>query len=168
MKACIVVVVAMAGCIRVSTAEHHGQEYAINYFNILPSLSMKKLSCIVILLCTFLIMGAIETNAQTKKGKALRHVVLFGFKSTSSAEDVKKVEQAFAALAGKIKLVKDFEWGTNSSPEGLNQGLTHCFLVTFASDKDRDDYLVHPDHKAFVEVLKPHLDKVTVVDYWSN
>lgn len=129
---------------------------------------MKNFSWIAVMLCTFLIMATIDTQAQSKKGKTLRHVVLFGFKSTSSAEDVKKVEQAFAGLATKIKLIKDFEWGTNSSPEGLNQGLTHCFLVTFTSDKDRDDYLVHPEHKAFVEVLKPHLDKVTVVDYWSN
>jgi hypothetical protein len=65
-------------------------------------------------------------------------------------------------------LIKDFEWGKNTSPENLNQGLTHCFLVTFSSDKDRDTYLVHPDHKAFVEVLKPHLDKVTVLDYWAG
>jgi len=120
------------------------------------------------MLCTFLAMATIDSNAQSKKAKALRHVVLFGFKGTSSPEDIKKVEQAFAGLAGKITLIKDFEWGTNSSPEGLNQGLTHCFLVSFSSDKDRDDYLVHPEHKAFVEVLKPHLDKVTVVDYWTN
>jgi hypothetical protein len=108
-------------------------------------------------------------NAQTKsEAKALRHVVLFKFKDTSKPEDIKKVEEAFAGLAEKIKLIKDFEWGTNNSPENLNQGLTHCFFVTFTSDKDRDDYLVHPDHKAFVDVLRPHLDKVTVIDYWTK
>lgn len=106
--------------------------------------------------------------AQTaQNSKVLRHVVLFKFKDSSSAADVKKVEDAFKALAGKISLIKDFEWGKNTSPENLNQGLTHCFFVTFTSDKDRDDYLVHAEHKAFVEVLKPHLDKVTVVDYWA-
>lgn len=98
----------------------------------------------------------------------LRHVVLFKFSDSSSTADVKKVEEAFAALPGKISLIKDYEWGTNSSPENLNQGLTHCFFVTFASDKDRDAYLVHPEHQAFVDVLKPHLDKVTVVDYWTK
>jgi hypothetical protein len=107
--------------------------------------------------------------AQTQTAsKALRHVVLFKFKDSSAPEDVKKVEVAFAALAGKIPLIKDFEWGKNTSPENLNQGLTHCFIATFSSDKDRDAYLIHPDHKAFVEVLKPHLDKVTVVDYWAG
>jgi hypothetical protein len=99
---------------------------------------------------------------------ALRHVVLFKFTDAATPEDVKKVETAFIGLTEKISLIKDFEWGTNSSPENLNQGLTHCFFVTFASDKDRDEYLVHPDHQAFVEVLKPHLDKVTVIDYWTK
>jgi len=107
-------------------------------------------------------------SAQRKSGAkvALRHVVLFKFKDTSGPDDVKKVEEAFAGLANKIKLIKDFEWGTNNSPENLNQGLTHCFFVTFSSEKDRDDYLVHPDHKAFVDIVGPHLDKVTVLDYW--
>ncbi len=109
-----------------------------------------------------------HTQAQTDSKTALRHVVLFKFADSAKPDDVKKVENAFRALKGKIKLIKDFEWGTNTSPENLNQGLTHCFFVTFSSDKDRDDYLVHPDHKAFVEVLKPHLDKVTVIDYWGR
>lgn len=110
-----------------------------------------------------------NASAQKKTGsKALRHVVLFKFKDTATAEDVKKVEDAFKALPSKIKQIKDFEWGTNNSPEGLNQGLTHCFFLTFSSDKDRDAYLIHPDHKAFGEVVGPVLDKVTVVDYWMK
>ncbi len=126
---------------------------------------MKKitLSLFTILLCISMIASTAQAQSSSKM---LRHVVLFKFKDTSSAQEVKVVEDAFIALKGKIKLIKDFEWGTNNSPENLNQGLTHCFFASFASEKDRDDYLIHPDHKAFVEVLKPHLDKVTVIDYW--
>ena len=98
----------------------------------------------------------------------LRHVVLFGFKSTSSPEDVDKVVDAFKALPSKISEIKGFEWGTNSSPEGLNQGLTHAFTLTFYSDADRDAYLPHPAHKEFGGIVTPHLDKVTVVDYWTK
>ena len=101
-------------------------------------------------------------------GKMLRHVVLFKFKDNSSKEDIKKVEDAFRALPSKISQIKDFEWGTNNSPENLNQGFTHCFFVSFTSEKDREVYLPHPQHKAFVDVLKPHLDKVLVVDYWAE
>ena len=117
-----------------------------------------------------LMMSSMMGNAQNKtgEGKLLRHVVLLKFKDSALPADVKKVEEAFVGLKKKIKLIKDFEWGTNNSPENLNQGLTHCFFATFKSEKDRDAYLVHPDHQAFVEILKPHLDKVTVVDYWTK
>jgi len=115
-----------------------------------------------------LLLGACNSPESKQDEKLLRHLVLFKFTDTASREDIKKVEDAFAGLPAKIKLIKAYEWGTNSSPENLNNGLTHCFFVTFASNKDRDDYLVHPDHKAFVEVLKPHLDKVTVLDYWTT
>lgn len=127
---------------------------------------MKNLTFILIAILFF--TSCSQNQRTSEPQKALRHVVLFKFTDSSTPDDVKKVEDAFAALSGKISLIKNFEWGTNSSPENLNQGLTHCFLVTFASDKDRDDYLVHPDHQAFVEVLKPHLDKVTVLDYWTK
>lgn len=107
-------------------------------------------------------------NTQPPAGKLLRHVVLFKFKDSSSPADIKKVEDAFRALPAKIKEVKGFEWGTNNSPENLAQGFTHCFFVSFASEKDREIYLPHPAHKEFVGVLGPHLDKVLVIDYWAG
>lgn len=96
----------------------------------------------------------------------LRHVVLFKFKDDATSEQVKQVEDAFRKLPSQIKEIKDFEWGTNNSPENLNQGLTHCFFLSFENEKDRDAYLPHPAHKAFGAVLRPYLDKVVVVDYW--
>ena len=66
------------------------------------------------------------------------------------------------------KTIKSFEWGLNNSPEGLDKGLTHCFFVTFDSEKDRDEYLPHPAHQEFVAILKPHLEDAVVVDYWAN
>lgn len=103
-----------------------------------------------------------------KTDSVLRHVVLFKFKEGTSSADIKKVEEAFSALPSKIPQIISYEWGTNNSPEGLNKGLTHCFFLTFKSEEDRATYLPHPDHKAFGEVLGPHLDDVTVVDYWTK
>ena len=118
------------------------------------------------------IMMAIATTTRAQQsqnnGKMLRHVVLFKFKDASSAADVKKVEDAFRALPSKIKEIKGLEWGKNNSPENLNQGFTHCFFVSFTSEEDRAVYLPHPAHKAFVDVLGPHLDKVLVIDYWAG
>lgn len=125
---------------------------------------MKKF---VLIIAVFAIAATI-ISATNKDQKMLRHVVLFKFKDSATPDQIKKVEDAFIALPSKIKEVKGFEWGTNNSPEGLNEGLTHCFFVTFSSEKDRDVYLPHPQHKAFVEILKPILDKVVVVDYWAK
>ena len=100
--------------------------------------------------------------------KMLRHVVLFQFKDSSSDADVGKIVDAFRELPSQISQIADFEYGVNNSPEGLSDGLTHCFLVSFKSEADRDAYLPHPAHQAFVEVLRPHLEKATVVDYWAE
>jgi len=95
--------------------------------------------------------------------------VIFKFKEESSDEDVQKLNDAFNALPEAIPVIKDFEWGINDSPENFHQDFTHCYLVTFASEEDRDNvYTPHPQHQAFVKSLQPHLDKVFVVDYWTN
>jgi len=94
-----------------------------------------------------------------------RHVVLFKFKDDAPAEKVAAVEKAFAELPSKIDTIKGYEWGTNVSPEGLAQGFTHCFLVTFKDKAGLETYLPHPDHKAFGKLLRPILDKVLVVDF---
>jgi len=109
-----------------------------------------------------------ETKTEEVKGPQLRHVVLFKFKETSSEEDIQQVEAAFNALPSKIALIKDYEWGTNNSPENLNKGLTHCYFLTFDSEADRDTYLTHPDHQAFGDIAGPHIADVTVVDYWAK
>lgn len=96
----------------------------------------------------------------------LRHVVLLAFKASATQAQVQTVEAAFADLEVKIKEVAALEWGTNVSPENHAQGFTHCFFLTFAMEADRDAYLSHPDHVAFGALLKPHLEKVCVVDYW--
>lgn len=108
------------------------------------------------------------TLADAKTPKALRHVVEFQFKETSSKEDIQKVVDGFRALPSKISAVADFEYGVDNSPEGLANGFTHCFLLTFHSEADRDTYLKHSEHTKFVDVLKPHLEKAQVIDYWAE
>jgi len=105
------------------------------------------------------------TTLATATEAPYRHVVLFKFKDSASPEQVQSIEKAFIELAGKIDTVKGFEWGTNVSPEGLNDGFTHCFFVTFADKAGLEVYLPHAEHQAFVSKLKPLLDKVCVVDY---
>lgn len=122
---------------------------------------MKKIIC-----CVFFAAFISNVCMSQNTTKMLRHVVLFGWKADADSAAINNVIENFKALPQKITTIKQFEWGKNNSPENLNQGLTHCFILTFSSEKDRDDYLVHPAHKAFGALLKPVLDKVTVVDFW--
>ena len=106
--------------------------------------------------------------AQSSKGAKLRHVVAFKFKDTATKEQIKEVEDAFRALKNKIAEIESLEWGTNVSPEKHAKGFTHGFILTFKSDKDRDAYLVHPEHKKFGELVHPVLADVFVIDFWAK
>ncbi len=113
------------------------------------------------------VLFSLSSMAQSAQ-KELRHVVMFGWKENAPPDSIQKIVTAFKALPGQIKTIKKFEWGVNNSPEKLNQGLTHCFTLTFSNEKDRDDYLVNPTHVAFTKLLPGILDKVTVLDYWAQ
>lgn len=98
----------------------------------------------------------------------LQHVVSFKFKDSATQDQIREVESAFRALKTKIPQIEKLQWGTNNSPEGLNKGFTHCWILTFASEADRDAYLKHPDHVAFGKLLRPVLGDVFVVDFWNK
>lgn len=98
--------------------------------------------------------------------RVLRHVVLFQFIEGTTEAEIEAIENAFRALPGEIPEIYDFEWGTDVSVENKAQGYTHCFLVTFLNEGGREKYLPHPAHKAFGTMLRKHLQKVLVLDYW--
>ncbi len=112
-------------------------------------------------------MSTVPTQADHHE-KKLRHVVAFKYKSSATEADIAKVEKAFADLKKTISEIKAFEKGTNNSPEGLNKGFKHCYLLTFDSEKGRDVYLKHPDHVKFGALLGPYLEDVFVIDYWAK
>ena len=122
-----------------------------------------------------LVPAVIAANAPAKpaggagEGKGeLFHVVALKFKPGATPEQVKGVEQAFEGLKQRIPQIKSLKWGTNVSPEKHDKGFTHGFILSFASDADRDAYLVHPAHKEFGKVLGPVLGDVFVIDFWSK
>jgi hypothetical protein len=118
-------------------------------------------SILAILLAT-LFLGI--TSSAYAAGK-LHHVVCFKFKNTATTQDIKQVEEAFAALKEKVPGIESFKWGTNVSKEQRNKGFTHCFELTFKNEKDRDSYIEHPEHKAFAKLVGPVVDDVFVIDF---
>ncbi|CAF2382808.1 unnamed protein product [Rotaria sp. Silwood2] len=101
--------------------------------------------------------------------KFLRHIVLFKFKDTASHADITKIEREFRALATtKVPQVQQFESGTHIGKENLNQGFTHGFVLTFNTEQDRDTYMAHDDHKAFVKLQQGIVDKKIVLAFWGE
>ncbi len=131
---------------------------------------MKYLIVSLTIAAVFSVLMAVQAaDASKPAGSAtLRHMVGFKFKSTTTEKEIKQVEDAFRDLKKKIPQVVSYEWGINMSPENLNKGCTHGFILTFKSEMDRDTYLNHPDHKAFGAMVRPLLDDVFVLDFWSR
>ncbi len=101
----------------------------------------------------------------------ITHVVLLKIRKDVSKDQVAKVFEALAALQKKIPGILSFSGGAYTSPEGLNRGFTHGFVMTFKDAASRDVYLPHPDHevvKAIVlKVLDGGIDGVVAFDYAS-
>ena len=127
------------------------------------SFAMKRIVAFLLVFLSFSVGSALAAEAP------YRHVVLFKFKDNAAPAEVKKVEDAFLALEAKIPQIQDLEWGTNVSPEKHDKGFTHCWVLGFKTEKDRDEYLVHPDHKAFGKVVGASgVGDIFVVDFWAQ
>ena len=95
----------------------------------------------------------------------VQHIALFRFKLGTSAEFIQRVVDELSRLTKVIPGITDFSIGTNSSPEGLADGLTHGFVMTFEDASARDGYLPHPEHEKFKALVLPYIEKVVVFDY---
>ena len=69
-----------------------------------------------------LTVSAVAADAEKKSGK-LYHVVAFKFKDSASKADIKKVEDAFRDLKGKISQIQSLEWGDQCEPRKARQRL---------------------------------------------
>ena len=93
----------------------------------------------------------------------VKHIVLLKFKSSVSDDQVNQVFDSILDLSETIPGIEDYVSGANMSPEGLNNGSTHAFVITFTDAAARDAYLVHPEHEKVKALLLSVLDSVTVV-----
>ena len=100
--------------------------------------------------------------------KHLRHVVFFKYQSDLAQQKVEELRRSFVQLAQKIDLIQNVEWGLNNSPENLNHGYTDCFILSFLSEQDLKNYLVHPVHVEFVEEYRSMIEDVCVLDFWPQ
>ncbi len=95
----------------------------------------------------------------------VKHVAIAKFKPSTSPATITGIFTAIGRLRLTIPGIEDFSWGANNSPEGLSQGYTHGFSMTFKDVATRDNYLVHPEHVKVKEAAFAHLEGAIVFDY---
>ena len=94
----------------------------------------------------------------------VHHMVLLKMKP-GKAERTRELFPALAELKRRIPGIVHFSGGAYRSPEGLNQGYTHGFLMTFTDAAARDHYLTHPDHEQVKQTFLPDVESVIAFDY---
>lgn len=119
------------------------------------------------LLLAGLMIGIVSAAFVAPKKGHVRHIVVFKYKSSATLQQINEVTTAFRDLKDKIPGIVSFEHGVNNSPENLNKGFTHVYLLTFENAAARDAYLPHPEHKKFGALLGRLgvLEEPFVVDY---
>jgi len=95
----------------------------------------------------------------------VQHVVLVKFKSSTSPGQITQCFEDIGRLRQAIPGIEGYSWGPNNSPEGLNQGYTHGFVMTFKNAAARDAYLPHPAHEKLKAAVLPLVESVLVFDY---
>lgn len=93
------------------------------------------------------------------------HIVLVKFKDGTTPEQIDQIFDNFLDISETIPGIENFVSGPNTSPENLNQGYTHAFVMTFCDSMARDAYLLHPEHNRVKQQANVIFDSVLVVDF---
>jgi quinol monooxygenase YgiN len=95
----------------------------------------------------------------------IKHIALFKFKEGTAEEQVQKVLDELMELSENVPGIEDYVAGLNNSPEGLNKGYTHGFVMTFTDTAARDAYLPHPEHERIKTDVLPLIEDVAIFDF---
>jgi hypothetical protein len=95
----------------------------------------------------------------------VKHFGMFQFKPEITQDGIDTCFRELVGMVGKIPGLIDVHHGPYDSAEGLNDGFTHGFIMTFESPEARDAYLPHPEHERVKSIVVPCLARVTVFDF---
>jgi len=94
----------------------------------------------------------------------IRHILLLQFAADTSEDQIADMFSQFCDLQTSIDGIQSIDFGVNNNPEGLHKQFTHAAVVTFTTKKARDQYLPHPVHQQFKNILTPLLADLIVLD----
>ena len=98
----------------------------------------------------------------------IRHIVLTKFKDDVSEETIKGIYDGLSAVADKLPGAANFTGGRSQSPEQIERGYMHGFVIDFHSWDALQTYADNEDHKALggqlVTNAQGGIDGILVLD----
>ena len=98
----------------------------------------------------------------------IRHIVLVKFQPTVSEDTISGLFQELTAIREQVSGILDITSGRSESPEKIERGYMHGFVVDFEDWDALERYQTHPDHKALGGKLVANavggLDGILVLD----
>ena len=98
----------------------------------------------------------------------IRHIVLTKFKPDVSETTIKGVYDGLSALVDKLPGAANFTGGRSESPEQIERGYMHGFVIDFDSWEALQTYTDNKEHKALGGQLVAHaeggIDGILVLD----
>jgi hypothetical protein len=92
------------------------------------------------------------------------HLVLLVLRAGVTEADLAGFGRLLAALPEQIDGIESVRFGSSNSPEGLEQGYSYGFLITFTDEHARDRYLPHPGHAPISALAQQLSERVLVFD----
>lgn len=98
----------------------------------------------------------------------IRHIVLTKFKPEVQEEKVREIYAGLAALAERLPGAHHFTGGRSESPEQIERGYLHGFVIDFDGWDALENYAGNEEHKALGAQLVKNavggIDGILVVD----
>lgn len=98
----------------------------------------------------------------------IRHIVLTKFKPAVSEATIKGIYDGLAAVTDKLPGAANFTGGRSHSPEQIERGYMHGFVIDFDSWEALQTYADNEEHKALGGQLVAHavggIDGILVLD----
>jgi len=79
----------------------------------------------------------------------IQHIVLVRFRPEISDSNIAMLFAELHEIRGKVAGIRSITAGKSQSPEKLERGYMHGFVVEFSNWDALQSYQDHPDHKVF-------------------
>lgn len=88
----------------------------------------------------------------------IKHIVLVRFKKEITTHQIHQIFEKIRALETVLPSMKSFDYGKYNGSTERYKGFDYAFYMEFETEKERDEYLIHPEHIKVGKELRSMLD----------